>query len=185
MFCRPGNVSLLCALLIQTGALADQSSIRVREWTTDEGLPQNRINCLKQTSDGYLWMGTWFGLVRFDGVAFTVFNQFNTPAFKEDTVNALAEDARGTLWIGTYGGLLTYSNHEFKRFSTNDGLPSDEIRRLASSRNGGVWVQSKMSVLHFNQGKCSPVWNASGAPGSRINCLEERPDGWANIVMDH
>ena len=71
---------------------------RVTRWTTDQGLPQNRISCLKQTRDGYLWLGTWFGLARFDGVRFTVFDKFNTPELVNDAINALAKDTDGTLW---------------------------------------------------------------------------------------
>jgi ligand-binding sensor domain-containing protein len=64
----------------------------VTRWTTDQGLPQNRISCLKQTRDGYLWLGTWFGLARFDGARFTVFDKFNTPELVNDAINAVAED---------------------------------------------------------------------------------------------
>ena len=71
---------------------------RVLHWTTDHGLPQNRIFRLKQTRDGYLWLGTWFGLVCFDGVRCIVFDKFNTPELVADTVTALVEtgDCRRT-----------------------------------------------------------------------------------------
>ena len=62
-------------------------AFRIKRWTTDEGLPQNRASCLKQTKTGYLWIGTWFGLVRFDGMRFTVFNKFNTPELVNDAIN--------------------------------------------------------------------------------------------------
>src|SRR5438445_493266 len=55
-----------------------QPTFRVKHWTTEDGLPEDRIGCIKQTRDGYLWIGTWTGLARFDGLRFTVFNKFNT-----------------------------------------------------------------------------------------------------------
>src|SRR6266487_3795698 len=93
-------VASLHAEEIETGAGREQP-YRISRWTTDQGLPQNRISCLKQTGDGYLWLGTWFGLARFDGVRFTVFDKFNTPDLVNDAINALAEDTDGTLWIAT------------------------------------------------------------------------------------
>src|SRR6266850_1758159 len=79
----------------ESGAREEQR-YRVTRWTTENGLPQNRISCLQQTRDGYLWIGTWFGLARFDGARFTVFNKFNTPELVDDAITALAEDADGT-----------------------------------------------------------------------------------------
>src|SRR5436309_12840649 len=90
-----------CAALLATAEAASdadsEQSFRVTRWTMDQGLPQNRISCLKQTRDGYLWLGTWFGLARFDGVRFTVFDKFNTPELVNDAINALAKDTDGTL----------------------------------------------------------------------------------------
>jgi hypothetical protein len=48
-------------------------------WTTEQGLPQNTVISIVQTRDGYIWLGTFGGLVRFDGVKFTVFNTINAP----------------------------------------------------------------------------------------------------------
>src|ERR1041385_5115544 len=78
-------------------------------WTTENGLPQNSVNAILQTRDGYLWIGTYGGLVRFDGVKFTVFDASNTEGLKSSRISALFEDREGNLWIGTeYGGLTRY-----------------------------------------------------------------------------
>ena len=58
-------------------------------WRTDSGLPQNTVHSILQTRDGYLWLGTDGGLVRFDGIDFVTFDTENTPQFKSDTVNDL------------------------------------------------------------------------------------------------
>ena len=62
---------------------ASPQSYQLKRWTSEDGLPQNRISCLEQTSDGYLWIGTWYGLTRFDGLHFTVFTKFDTPALMD------------------------------------------------------------------------------------------------------
>ncbi len=76
-------------------------------WQTDEGLPQGTVTSMVQTPDGYLWLGTQNGLVRFDGVNFKVFNEDNTSTIKNNRIIQLFVDRQGTLWIGTeQGGLL-------------------------------------------------------------------------------
>src|SRR5687767_14570371 len=70
-----------------------------RTWGTADGLPQNTVTSIVQTRDGYLWLGTFGGLVRFDGHAFTVFDSGNTPGLASARIIALREDQRGVLWI--------------------------------------------------------------------------------------
>src|ERR1700734_1314262 len=96
-------------------------------WRTDSGLPQNTVHSILQTSDGYLWLGTDGGLVRFDGLDFITFDAENTPQFKSDTVSDLLQDASGTLWISTAAGLLRYRGGAFAAFTTAQGLPADTV----------------------------------------------------------
>lgn len=84
-------------------------------WQTVDGLPDNSIQTTLQTRDGYLWIGTLEGLVRFDGMQFTTFETQNTRALKHNSVVALCEDRRGALWIGTSGGgIAIYEGGAFK-----------------------------------------------------------------------
>src|SRR5215469_5759385 len=61
-------------------------------WRTEDGLPQNSVLSILQTRDGYLWLGTQEGLVRFNGNQFTVFSKGNTRAFKHNDIRALLQD---------------------------------------------------------------------------------------------
>jgi ligand-binding sensor domain-containing protein len=82
-------------------------------WTTEDGLPQNSINDILQTRDGYLWLATFGGLVRFDGAQFVVFNR-SIEGIKSQRIKALYEDKKGTLWAGTEEGMLIrYREGEF------------------------------------------------------------------------
>ena len=67
-------------------------------WTPEEGLPQSSVIAMTQTRDGYLWLGTLNGLVRFDGVRFTVFNKGNSPGLPSNRITALYEDRDDDLW---------------------------------------------------------------------------------------
>ena len=96
---------LLCAaaLILPGGTARAQPAVSpfiVDVWTSREGLPENAVISVIQTRDGYLWLGTLNGLVRFDGNRFTVFNEFNTPGLTSDRVVYLFEDSRTNLWLG-------------------------------------------------------------------------------------
>src|SRR5918992_5757555 len=80
-------------------------------WDTREGLPRNYVKALLQTRDGYLWIGTQAGLVRFDGARFTIYNSTNTPALRSHNIRVLVEDPQGALWIGTDGGGVVRLEH--------------------------------------------------------------------------
>jgi ligand-binding sensor domain-containing protein len=101
-------------LLILASGVRTFCQYNFSSWTTDDGLPQNSVYAILQTSDGYLWFTTLDGLVRFDGVSFTNFSKSNTKGLKSNRFNCLLEDDRGDLWIGTAdGGITRYHAGEF------------------------------------------------------------------------
>src|SRR5262245_25733411 len=106
------------------GAAAQEAAPRfqIRQWTTEDGLPDNGVKGIAQTPDGYLWIGTLNGLARFDGLAFAKFTRGNTPALVSDAINALAVDMAGTLWIATADGLIQWRGGVVKRWTTEDGM---------------------------------------------------------------
>ncbi len=124
-------------------------------WTTNNGLPENSVFAIRQTRDGYLWLGTEEGLVRFDGVRFTVFDRSNTPEFRDNAIMSLLEDGQGSLWIGSYGGGLTQlKDGKFKNYSTKDGLSNDYVYSLVTDPDGSIWVGTSGGGLNrLSKGK--------------------------------
>ena len=125
-------------------------------WGTDSGLPQNTVHSILQTRDGYLWLGTDGGLVRFDGIDFVTFDAENTPQFKSDTIYDLLEDGSGSLWISTAAGLLRYRSGVFAAYTTAQGLPADTVwfshedrhhRLWAMTAAGPAWFEDRKSVV--------------------------------------
>jgi signal transduction histidine kinase/ligand-binding sensor domain-containing protein len=96
---------------------------RFDQWTADNGLPQNSVYSIKQTRDGYLWLTTLDGLVRFDGVKFTVFNKSNSPGIDNNRFISLFEPPSGDLWVGTEGsGVMRYRQGRFTSYGPEHGL---------------------------------------------------------------
>ena len=145
-------------------------------WQAREGLPQNSIHAMLQTQDGYLWLGTQEGLVRFDGVQFTVFDRSNTAWLRSNYVQALLEDRDGGLWVGTNGGGVTRRKEDSSlTASTHEGLAGDQVNCLFEDRSGVVWIGTTAGLSRF----VSPRFTSEGIP------LEVRSKDIRSIGEDH
>ena len=128
-----------CALLM---LMRCSAQISTQTWDTESGLPQNTVQAIRQTRDGYLWFATEGGLARFDSQNIAVFNTKNTPEVHSNDVRDLLEDSGGTLWIATADGLVSLSQHLFHSFTTTNGLPSNLLTRLFIDKRQRVCVNS-------------------------------------------
>ena len=121
-----------------------------RSWQHEHGLPPgDRVWAIFQTRDGYLWIGTQYGLARFDGRSFTVFDHVNTPELASDDCRTLDEDLQGNLWIGTRDGLIRKSGNRFTSFADKLGSFVMAYPPLCASRAGDVWVGGRASICRI------------------------------------
>jgi signal transduction histidine kinase/ligand-binding sensor domain-containing protein len=135
---------LVCMLLASGQCLCVAQNLRYlsqQAWSTEEGLPQSSVHSIAQTPDGYLWLATEGGLVRFDGIAFRIFDRGSEPAFISDDICCLAVDGAG-LWIGTADGVLRLQQGQFHRYSTADGLASSAIESIHRMGDGALVVDT-------------------------------------------
>ena len=138
-------------------------------WDGSDGLPQIRIRAIVQTRDGYLWLGTANGLVRFDGVNFTTFG-IDTSSLKDNEIGSMVEDDEGALWIGTYGGGLTrFKDGIFTTFTTADGLPDNSIRKVDKDLAGNIWFATPHGVGRFSKGSFTTFTTRDGLPNNFIS----------------
>lgn len=107
MSARRVLIVLFVLLALATLRAAPAPGYSIQTFGAEQGLPQNNINAIIQSREGYLWLGSFGGLVRFDGVRFTTFDPANTPQLQNSRITALHEDAAGTIWIGHETGDLT------------------------------------------------------------------------------
>ncbi len=121
-----------------------------RSWDSKNGFSSYSINVIHQTRDGYLWIGTDEGLVRFDGVEFITYNTVNTKAFQTNNVSSLVEDKNGRLWIGcSDGGLLSYHQNSFTYYSIKDTLKDDRILSMCLDHENNLWVGTSSNLSYI------------------------------------
>lgn len=165
-----------------------------QQWQTPEGLPQNSVHAICQTRDGYLWLATDGGLVRFDGVEFAVFSRSSTPALRSNLIEGLATTPDGALWAATGDGLVYRNQEKLSVFGTAEGLPSGPMLQVLPADAGHVWVVAPDLVYyggltggygaraHFTavSGMAPPVTARDGTP-----VMVTTPDGGLWIAGQH
>lgn len=173
---------LFCAgwALAVLGAEPARLSSRYRfdGWQLDEGLPQNSVTTLIQSRAGYLWLGTFNGLVRFDGVNFRVYDSDNTGELKGNRITKLFEGTDGSLWIGTDGsGLTRHRNGRFQHI-VHPELSQSSITTLCEDRDGGLWIgMVGGGVVRLMKDQATVYGTKEGLPDASIRSLVEDRKG--------
>src|SRR6185295_15201382 len=152
---------------------------RFESWTTDNGLPRNSIASIIQTRDGYLWMATVEGLVRFDGVQFKVFNKSNTKGLSTNRFRLLYEDKDGTLWAGTIdGGLTRYRNGVFTSLTVADGAPEGPVQFFSRDLKGELLIRIGSGQFYMRDGKFISATPEYLVPLLKSNYLAPSASQW-------
>jgi signal transduction histidine kinase/ligand-binding sensor domain-containing protein len=138
---------LVCAAVCAPQLSALNPAYRISQylhtaWKGDSGL--QAVRRLAQTPDGYLWLATRGGLVRFDGVRFTNYRAGSVPGLENSTAQDLLVDPDGSLWVATLGGGIShYQQGIFRSYTTRDGLPSDDVQSLYRDTRGVMWMATR------------------------------------------
>jgi diguanylate cyclase (GGDEF)-like protein len=174
LFFRRLALALTSALLLESSAFALDpgralTQSRLSAWTDESGLPQATIDAMVQTADGYLWIGTEEGLVRFDGMRFVVSDRQSAPALRSPFISSLYEAPDKTLWIGTYGGGVSRMRNGLIEGFHPELLGSDRIREFLTARDGGLFVATAGGgLLRIDGEKVTRFTTRDGLPSDRI-----------------
>jgi len=142
----------LCSLAFAGAAFALDPSRAItqyvhRVWTVQNGLTQNSVQSMAQTPDGYLWLGTEVGVVRFDGLRFTPFDPSNAPKLRSANITALFVDRGGRLWVGGGRGLNVHRDGAFHEVPGTAGVTS--VFGIAEvPESGTMWFGSSHRGLY-------------------------------------
>lgn len=157
--------------------LIPPADFSITQWTSSEGLPQNSANAVVQGPDGYLWIGTFGGLVRFDGSTFRLEPRIDSTGSHIDRILALAIGSDSAMWIGTEDGLLRYRSGTYERFSTVSGLPDNVIRILYVDQGGAVWVGTPHGIARYAAGRVESLQEVSGERVRDVSAVVEDAEG--------
>ena len=163
---------MFCTFLLTIKCLAwSENDLLVRGWSPGTDVRQQSVQALVQTRDGYLWVGTGKGLMRFDGVSFTAFTPDNTAGMTgyDISFNTLWEDDAGVLWAGTYGqGVIRNDHGHFSTFRNQQNLADLTILRIDGDQAGGVWIYTSRGVSHWQNGSLKQVHPEQDGASARI-----------------
>ena len=148
-------------------------------WTTRQGLPHNQVNDIAQTPDGYLWLGTWEGLVRYNGLEFHTFDRSNTPALKDNGIRSVRASDDGAVVIGTSrGGVTVKRGDHWRTWMVKDGLAQEEIMDALLDRAGRLWVATENAGVSLVDGERIRHFDTrTGLPSDVTYGLELDRDG--------
>jgi len=149
-----------------------------RIWQLPQGLPDATITSILQTEQGYLWLGTETGLVRFDGVRFSSLDDTNPGPLKHNWVRSLLEDSQHSLWIGTNdAGLIRLENGVATQYSPDADLARANVQCLVTDRQGALWLCTSNGIARLSQGKLSVYRTVQGLPTNNIRDACAATDG--------
>lgn len=189
--------SILAALVAVASVLPSSScgqSIRFRNLTVEDGLPQQDVSAILQDSLGFIWFGTEDGLVRFDGRDLHIYRPvaFDTTSLRSSWIIGLSLNDDGSIWVGTEGaGLHQYFpwSDSFKRYPhgtlTAGSISDSNLWSLLRSRDGTLWLGARDkslssydpttgSVTHYDHETDSPT----SLSDSQINAIAEDSSGY-------
>jgi diguanylate cyclase (GGDEF)-like protein len=185
---RRGCVAAAAAVCLGALHVAAQApGMAFASWGTEEGLPSNIALDIAQTRDGYLWMASYDGIVRFDGLTFRVFSEADIPGLDRASFWRVVVDSAGALWgASEHDGLVRYAGGRWMVFRTRDGLKSDRVTALLPDTGGVLWIGTRNGVSRMRNGRIERLPPPPGMAEPSISDLARDPAGnlWIGTAAD-
>jgi signal transduction histidine kinase/ligand-binding sensor domain-containing protein len=152
-----------------------------RVWQTDEGLPDNNVTGVEQTADGFLWVATPAGLMRFDGARFEEFSTDHLPKVPTRGVRRMLLGRGGRLWLATdRGALIRVDEKSARVFTSEEGVYDARVACLVEETNGVLWAVCGSVVCRIEGDKVEQIGAEQGLPegGGSWFATDERGQLW-------
>jgi len=157
---------------------AELRDFALRTWSKADGLPDGAVTVIQQTQDGYLWVGTTAGLVRFDGVQFTEVALPKDRLKRPVAITALCEDTSGYVWIGTEDqGIFSWQEGQLQHYGTADGLLDENVTSLTLDAAGRLWVGTKRGVNRRDESQWTAFTTRDGLPDNSVSSVHAAKSG--------
>lgn len=134
----------------------------IRSWDVDQGFPYIAVTSIAQTPNGYLWFGSFSGLVRFDGVRPYPISARDTALLEGRMVIALVVDAKGTLWIGTSDGIISMRDKVWRLYGRDEGVPPGLVGSLAINADGTVYATVEHRLIRWQEDRFHDITPSFG-----------------------
>ncbi|MDR0649184.1 MAG: response regulator [Synergistaceae bacterium] len=176
-------LSLFFLMIFNRALYADQNFLSEyiqTRFSEDSAIPVTTANKVIQTRDGYIWVASYDGLIRFDGQRSRVFGR-NDDSFPTDNIFTIFEDLSGRLWVGTNdSGLALYQDGKFSFLTPEDGLPSQSVRSIAQDSSGNLYVSTTSGLAYIAQSQgIATVTMPDGKPILTANIsVSPNNDAW-------
>ncbi|MCR5188517.1 MAG: hypothetical protein K6C97_06240, partial [Treponema sp.] len=165
-----------CSALFSKPAVDDKffNDYVGKQWTTEDGLPGMTIIGLIQDDKGYIYLGTYDGLVRFDGVEFKIYSRAIDEKYEFATAHAIFQDSQGNIWVGHNDEGITcfFPDGSLKKFTVDDGLPNNKINSITEDKDHNVWVGTAFGPCYFTPGHRIVVPDRSIEEDERITVVD-------------
>lgn len=150
--------------------------LMLTQWTGDQGLISNNLTSSIQSQSGFIWITTYNGLMRFDGIKFDIYHKQITPSLPSDSFYRTYEDSTGVLWFASQSnGITRYYNNRFEHFLPNDSILPKSIRCLFLESNTVVWAgSSNRGLFRIENGQVSPVADSILKDISVLDILKDK-----------
>jgi signal transduction histidine kinase/ligand-binding sensor domain-containing protein len=152
--------------------------LAITSWTAKDGLPRRYISAIAQDANGFLWLGTDDGLVRFDGLHF-VEGLTGGDRLPGVHISALVASRDGSLWIAfeDADGVSRIRDRHVESYSVRDGLPEGPVSAILEDRNGAMWIGARNGVAMSGPGGWVSLGHDAGLPALEAFSLYEDPAG--------
>ncbi len=162
------------------------SQFMLDKWTNNTGLPQNSVLTMIQARNGYLWMGTEEGFVKFDGIHFKLYDMSNLPVTSHYTTSIIEDNKKPIVWVALSGGglvKLNYDTNKFKIFTEKNGLPENNLGVIVQNKEGKLFISTDSSgIFSFfnNKAKVVVLPTISNGAGLSISTMviDENDNLW-------
>ncbi len=187
------NRVLICLLLtLPFTSFCQAPDFKFKHITTEQGLSHSDVDAIYQDSRGFIWLGTRFGLDRYDGVKMTIYHTDDTDSttISNNTIRSIFEDHTHQLWIGTRYGLNRFNpnTNSFVRYlnvaANNKSISSNNITSVFEDSHNNLWVSTAtkgLNLFDFQSGTFSHYRHQKNKPNSistdSVNCVYQDKKG--------
>jgi signal transduction histidine kinase/ligand-binding sensor domain-containing protein len=174
-------IAFLALLIVGSRCIADEGEVFfARSWQIEDGLPENSVVGAVRTPDGYLWVATQQGLLRFDGVRFREFEEVSEAGRPTAYLEGLMVDGTGRLWVTKNRGVvLCIENGDITSYTVSDARDDYKATSMAQAADGAVWIsyQKGQPICRIHHGEVTKFGSEQGVSPSSVHQVAADRDG--------